>query len=109
MRYVCSIALALAMVMLADNVWADDVAPRVVSEPPRVQHYDPLTDRFRHLESTLTPHHSGRPGGDFAYYSSRLRQFHYLGRANTGGIYDAIQDHRQKIAPSPLNYQYRFK
>jgi hypothetical protein len=99
----------LAFAVLSSQVLAGDASPRLASEPPRVESYDPITDKFRHLESTLTPHHAGRPGGDFAYYSTRLRQHHYLGRANTGGIYDAIQDQRRKVAPNPLNYQYRFK
>ena len=109
MRSLLRLAQVLTFAMLAGPALADDAIPRLGSEPPRVQSYDPLTDKFRHLESTLTPHHAARPGGDFAYYSSRLRQYHYLGRANTGGIYDAIQDQRQKVAPKPLNYQYRFK
>jgi hypothetical protein len=67
-----------------------------------------LTDKFRHIESTLAPLHSRRPGGEFAYYGNRLQQWRYLGRPNTGGIYDALEDYRRKVAPDPVNYQYRW-
>jgi hypothetical protein len=82
---------------------------QLVREPPKVQSYDPLTDKFRHIESTLAPLHTTPPGGEFAYAGNRLRKYRYLGRPNTGGIYDALEEYRQKVGPDPMNYRYRLK
>lgn len=103
------IAIILPLMALVTAVRADEVIQRGVREPPRVEHYDPLTDKFRYIESTFAPYHVTRPGGEFAYYGNRLQQFRYRGRPNTGGIYDALEEHRRKIGPDPVNYQYRWK
>jgi hypothetical protein len=103
------VKVAVASLMLFPAaVHAGEAFPRGVREAPQVQSYDPLKDKFRHLESTLAPHHSTLPGGEFAYYGNRLQQYRYFGRPNTGGIYDALEDYRRKVSPDPVNYRYRW-
>jgi len=98
----------LASACITNAAQADDRGPHGVREPPRVERYNPITDKFRHIESTLAPLHSERRGGELAYYGNRLQRYKYLGRPNTGGIYDALEDYRLQVGPDPKNYQYRW-
>jgi hypothetical protein len=72
-------------------------------------HYDQVKDEIRVMESALSPSRTGRPGGDVAYYGSRLDQFRYTGPAKTGGIYEAMADFKTRRGFDPKNYQYRWR
>ncbi len=74
---------------------------------PRVIAYHPETDSFEYQSSVATSSSRGRPGGDSIYYGSRLQRFRFLGPADQGGLYDAIQGYYESLDLNPRNYQYR--
>jgi hypothetical protein len=73
---------------------------------PRVIRYDAEKDVIIHQDSVLSMvSKKHRPGGEHSYSGNRLEAFQYRGKRGTGGLYDALEDYKNKL--DPRNYQYR--
>ncbi|HVA49400.1 MAG TPA: hypothetical protein VNH11_23745 [Pirellulales bacterium] len=97
-----SILLASAAVASAkvSRVWND------LSPGPRVIRYDADKDELLHYNSIFSTVMAGRrPGGEHSYSGNRLGAFQYHGKRGTGGLYDALEDYKNKL--NSRNYQYR--
>jgi hypothetical protein len=79
----------------------NDLAPG-----PRVVRYDLEKDVLVH-QTSVTSGLNRRPGGDHSYSGNRLEAFHYRGKPGTGGIYDALDDYKNRL--DPRNYRYRHR
>lgn len=89
---------------------AQAAKPRIstLSTHPRVIRYDPEKDEFIHQQSVVAGSSRGRPGGETAYYGSRLSQFRFIGPPGRGGIYDALDEHKARLDLDYKHYQYRW-
>jgi hypothetical protein len=74
---------------------------------PRVVRYDLEKDTLIHQTSVFAMGLNHRPGGEHSYSGNRLEAFQYRGKPGTGGIYDALEDYKNKL--NPRNYQYRHR
>ena len=93
------LAPSIASAKVARN-W-NDLAPG-----PRVVRYDLEKDQIIH-QSSVTSGLNRRPGGDHSYTGNRLEAFQYRGKPGTGGLYDALEDYKNRL--NPRNYQYRHR
>ncbi|HWB09193.1 MAG TPA: hypothetical protein VG826_08215 [Pirellulales bacterium] len=99
------IAVFLAQASVASAKVArnwNDLAPG-----PRVVGYDLEKDVLLHQSSVISGTVSRRPGGEHAYSGNRLEAFQYHGKPGTGGIYDALEDYKNRL--NPQNYRYRHR
>jgi hypothetical protein len=80
----------------------NDLAPG-----PRVVRYDLEKDALIHQSSVLTGSLHRRPGGEHAYSGNRLEAFQYHGKPGTGGLYDALEDYKNRL--DSRNYRYRHR
>ncbi|HEV3344279.1 MAG TPA: hypothetical protein VG125_28140 [Pirellulales bacterium] len=74
---------------------------------PRVVGYDREKDVLFHQSSVVSGVVSRRPGGEHSYSGNRLEAFQYHGKPGTGGLYDALEDYKNKL--NPHNYRYRHR
>ena len=75
---------------------------------PKILSYDARSDSFTKQSSVGTTTSKGRPGGDNAYYGTRLNQYRFLGNMEQGGFYEAYQWYLEDLNLDPANYRYRF-
>ncbi len=74
---------------------------------PRVIRYDAEKDELYRQESITTRVQKSRPGGEYSYYGTRLKQYQFHGKPGRGGIYDALEDYHRELKLDPKRYEYR--
>lgn len=108
-RAVLLVAIAFALSTFSSTaVHARIVKSRSdLSYGPKVVRYDAQKDELIRQESIVSRAHNGRPGGEYSYTGTRLKQYQFHGKQGRGGIYDAIQDYHRELKLDPDRYQYR--
>ncbi len=105
------VTLASFVLVCVTAWWEESAIAGVRWQPKRTSawRYDPLRDDFDYRESVLTPRQRRPAWAERGYTGNRLRQFRYIGPPGTGGLYDALEEHKRSLPLDPKNYRYRLR